>query len=162
MGLTFETGAWCHCWGVGVYSQHSRREGFTILKRNSTLSTVPVAEDLEKIKSRHVWPREQQQEGWREGINPFSGRKVWFSTFFPGRITLSKSGTHRATVSHHQGQGRGAWICWKDCISLKMFKPRFNEILDRFMETFVAPRMAAIEGGEVAEVKIINGSNLHF
>ena len=45
---------------------------------------------------------------------------------------------------------------------LKMFKTRFNEILDRFMETFVAPRMAAIEGGEVAEVKIIKGSNLHF
>ena len=34
----------------------------------------------------------------------------------------------------------------------KMSKTRFNEILDRFMETFVAPRMAAIEGGEVAEV----------
>ena len=29
---------------------------------------------------------------------------------------------------------------------------RFNEILDRFMETFVAPRMAAVEGDEVAEV----------
>ena len=29
---------------------------------------------------------------------------------------------------------------------------RFNEILDRFMETFVAPRMAAAEGDEVAEV----------
>ena len=29
---------------------------------------------------------------------------------------------------------------------------RFNEILDRFMETFVAPRMAAVQGGEVAEV----------
>ena len=27
---------------------------------------------------------------------------------------------------------------------------RFNEILDRFMETFVAPRMAAVEGDEVA------------
>ena len=29
---------------------------------------------------------------------------------------------------------------------------RFNEILDRFMETFVAPRMAAVEEGDVAEV----------
>ena len=29
---------------------------------------------------------------------------------------------------------------------------RFNEILDRFMKTFVAPRMAAVEGDEVAEV----------
>ena len=36
-----------------------------------------------------------------------------------------------------------------------MFKTRFNEILDRFMETFVAPRMAAIEEGEVAEVRSI-------
>jgi len=32
------------------------------------------------------------------------------------------------------------------------FEIRFNEILDRFVETFVAPRMAAVEGGEVAEV----------
>ena len=33
---------------------------------------------------------------------------------------------------------------------------RFNEILDRFMETFVAPRMAAVEGGEAAEVVVMN------
>ena len=32
-------------------------------------------------------------------------------------------------------------------------KNRFNEILDRFMETFVAPRMVVVEG-EVVEVII--------
>ena len=41
-----------------------------------------------------------------------------------------------------------------------MFKIRFNEILDRFVETFVAPRMAEIEGGKVAEVTIIKVSLL--
>ena len=39
--------------------------------------------------------------------------------------------------------------------ALYRIKTRFNEILDRFVETFVAPRMAAIEGGEVAEVTSI-------
>ena len=46
------------------------------------------------------------------------------------------------------------------CVCLEMLKTRFNEILDRFVETFVAPRMAATEGGEVAEVTSIKVSIL--
>jgi len=44
------------------------------------------------------------------------------------------------------------WNSSRNCQPPSRARQRFNEILDRFMETFVAPRMAAIEGGEVAEV----------
>jgi len=44
------------------------------------------------------------------------------------------------------------WNSSRNCQPPSRARQRFNEILDRFVETFVAPRMAAIEGGEVAEV----------
>ena len=77
---------------------------------------------------------------------------------------MSRNGTHLATVNLLPGQGKGRALiiamisdCQCCCVILQDYKNknivvRFNEILDRFMETFVAPRMAAVEGGEVAEV----------
>merc|ERR1719210_148476 len=44
------------------------------------------------------------------------------------------------------------WNSSRNCQPPSRARQRFNEILDRFMETFVAPRMAAVEGDEVAEI----------
>ena len=80
---------------------------------------------------------------------------------------MSRNGIHLATVNLLPGQGKGKASIflillnsydYQHCSILQQnYKNlnlviRFNEILDRFMETFVAPRMAAVEGDKVAEV----------
>jgi len=44
------------------------------------------------------------------------------------------------------------WNSSRNCQPPSRARQRFNEILDRFMETFVAPKMAAVEGDEVADI----------
>ena len=90
-------------------------------------------------------------------------KKVRYSTFsFRKDYFVKKWNSSRNCQPPSRARQRCFNMLRRSKLCKQMFKTRFNEILDRFMETFVAPRMAAIEGGEVAEVKIIKGSNLHF